>query len=374
MLPVGAVLIVAAATAAPTWRARARIAAIASLMTAVLALPYVAGLSLQRGHLTTSETGTYNYAIHVQGVTYQHWQGETPGAGRPLHPTLKLLDSPRVFGFDGPLPGTYPYWTDPSYWYEGVQKHVDWPRQMKAVFKQLYYTAGLTYANNTSFLAALFMLFFVALGSPGALRHAARFSIVVGPALIGLLPYLIVHWEKRYLGGFLCIFFVSAIAAAKVPMTPLGRRLYGAVASFAALMFIAPFGPSGTLQMLRVHDAVLQESPPASNQYWQVTEALRRAGFGPGTKVATTDHALMESVMWARVARMKIIAEVYYRADRPETRASNFWNASSADQDRVLDAFRRSGARLAVSSETPKGARASEWKQLASSEFYYRPL
>jgi hypothetical protein len=374
MLPLGLVLIAAAASAAVGWRGRVRIASAALLTTALLSLPYIVGLSVQRGRFTTNETGTYNYAIAVQGVTYQHWQGETPGAGRPLHPTRKLLDSPAVFEFDGPLPGTYPYWYDPSYWYDGVQRRIVWRSQLQMSAWTFSRTAGLLFGNNASFLAGIVILFLIGARSPGQFSHARRFWIVIIPALAGLLAYLIVHWETRYLGGFLCVLLTSATAAAKLPATRVSRQIYGAVAGLTALMFVAPFGPSTTLAGLGVYRAMIGERPHDENHYWEVAQALQRAGFGPGTKVATTDHALMESVMWARVARMKIIAEVYYRADRPETLRNDFWAASGADQERVLDVFRRTGARLAVTSELPKGEGARGWKRLAGSRFYYMPL
>ena len=37
-----------------------------------------------------------------------------------MHPTRQIMTHPPVFEFDGPVPGTYPPWTDPSYWNEGV--------------------------------------------------------------------------------------------------------------------------------------------------------------------------------------------------------------------------------------------------------------
>jgi hypothetical protein len=367
MLPIGVLLVVAAAAGGPTKRAKWRIAAVAGLSVCCIAAPQVATLSVQRGHFTTNETGPFNYAVHVQGVTYRHWQGETEGAGRPLHPTRKLLDSPAVFEFDGPLPGTYPFWFDTSYWYEGVVTHFDLRRVLAASSTNARSVAQQFFSINCAPLAAIVMLYGVAIWRRASLAPSLRFWIVILPALVALLPYATIHFEPRYVGAFLCAILVAVIAGAPV-FEPWVANLYVASAILVGVMFVAPFGPSGTLgPLLR---------PPANrnNTFWTAAKALSDAGYGPGTKIAALEYANMGTVMAARLGRERIVAEVYYRPDRPETERNLFWNASLDDQRRALAALQSAGAKVVVTGDRPRGPTADEWIPLGDAPYSYHPL
>src|SRR5207244_11393935 len=65
------------------------------------------------------------------------WQGGTPGYGKPRHPTRLIYPTPPVYEFAGPIGGTYPMWTDPSYWYTGVRARFNWHQQGHTVLKNL---------------------------------------------------------------------------------------------------------------------------------------------------------------------------------------------------------------------------------------------
>jgi len=372
-VPVGGLLILSAAMGAGGALACLRIGLIASLTACLLAAPQVIALSSQRGRLTASETGRFNYAVHVQGVTYRHWQGETPGAGRPVHPTRKLLDAPAVFEFDGPLPGTYPFWFDPSYWYEGLMARADWRRQAGAIATNGPAVLYHLFSINCAPLCLLILLHGIAIRYRGALASAAKSWIVMVPAAAGVVPYVLVHYESRYVAGFLCVLLTAGIASARVPTNMLSAQLYSAAAALIVAMFAMPF-PTSPVKELGVYRALRGAMPDRQNTNWSVAAALHEAGYGPGTKVATIEYANMSSVLWARLARMKVIAEVYYRPDRPETHPNLFWRAPAEARRRVLDALRSAGARVAVTAETPRGWGAGHWRRLADSQYHYIAL
>ncbi len=374
MLPIGALLIAAAASAGAGARGKLSLLLRAGLAAALLAAPQIAALSLQRGHFTTNETGRFNYAVHVQGVTYRHWQGEDEGAGRPLHPTRRLLADPAVFEFDGPLPGTYPFWFDPSYWYEGVQARISWRKQAQAIASNARGVLGLLFAVNGAPLAVFVLLLALSLRASGAFRSAAGFWVVLLPAAVALGPYVLVHYETRYLAGYLCVLMTAAIASVRLPAASDGKQLYRACAILVGAMYLVPFGPSGPASQLGLYQTLAYGLPKLTNTYWNVADALARAGAGPGSKVATLEYANMSSVLWARLARVKIVAEVYYRPDRAETNRNLFWTAPPEKQAQALEALRRAGAGLVVTAETPRGAGAERWTRLADSQYYYLSL
>jgi hypothetical protein len=369
MLPVGALLVVCAAVAGDhPWTSGRRVAVIAMLTAGCLAAPQVAGLSIQRGHFTTNGTGAFNYAIHVQGVTYRHWQGETAGAGRPLHPTRQLLDSPAVFEFDGPLPGTYPAWFDPSYWYEGVVTHVEIRHQLAALEMNGKGLAELLFAFNGAPFEAIIILYAIALRRGGRLRSCVPFWILFVPSLLALGPYTLVHYENRYVGGFVCVLLVTAIACVPLPRRSL-VDLYFGTAILLVTMFFMPWSPTGPWSELR-----RGPSRAANNVYWNVASALNGAGYGPGTKIATLEYGNWESVLVARLARVKVIAEVYYHLDLPETDRNHFWNASPDEQERALQVLRDAGAKAVLTGETPKGPTAERWVSLGDGGYSYLAL
>jgi hypothetical protein len=368
MLPVGVVLIVCAAAAGDLRLSGRRVVVIAMLTAGCIAAPQVAGLSIQRSHFTTNATGAFNYAVHVQGVTYRHWQGETAGAGRPLHPTRQLLDSPAVFEFDGPLPGTYPFWFDPSYWYEGVVNHVEIQHQLAALATNGKPLVQLLFAFNGAPFEAIVILYAIALRRGGRLRSCAPFWILFVPSLLALGPYTLVHYENRYVGGFVCVLLVTAIACVPIPRRSLVDLYFGAAALLVTLFFV-PWSPTGPGSELR-----RGPSRAANNMFWNVASALNGAGYGPGTKIATLEYANMGSVMVARLARVKVIAEVYYRPDRSETDRNHFWNASLDEQERALQVLRNAGAKAVVTAETPIGPTAQRWVSLGDGGYSYLAL
>jgi 4-amino-4-deoxy-L-arabinose transferase-like glycosyltransferase len=382
-LPVGALLIAAAAIAGPDLRSKLRVGGLAALVAGLLALPYVAALSIQRGRLTFTQTGQYNYAVHVNGVADRHWQGETPGAGQPVHPTRQLLHSPAVFEFATPLPGTYPYWFDPSYWYEGVETPFDWTHQKRATLGNAEAFVGLAFAINCAPLSLLILLQSLALRRKGAVRRTIKYWIVLLPAAVALVPYVLIHWETRYLAGSLCVLMVTAIASARLPALPQTRQVYAAAAVLVVVLFFLPGGPSSTASTLGFWQAVRHSWPQSENVYWRAASALHEAGYPEGTKVATIEFGDMTHVLWARLARVQIVAEVYYRPEgqldhypreNQEPVLSLFWDSPLGARQRALLALKSAGARVVVTTGTPRGPGAEQWRQLDQSGYYYAGL
>ena len=62
------------------------------------------------------------------GTLGQKWKAK--------HPPRILLEKPLTLEFASPIPGTYPFWYDPSYWYARSKPHFDIRQQLEVLPKQ----------------------------------------------------------------------------------------------------------------------------------------------------------------------------------------------------------------------------------------------
>ena len=85
-----AVLLIAAFSLYRRYR-RAVFVVISIIVAGIFALPYAAGLSWSLGRFTLGESGSLNYAWHVNRLSLMHWQGGPAQFGKPVHPTTQLL-------------------------------------------------------------------------------------------------------------------------------------------------------------------------------------------------------------------------------------------------------------------------------------------
>jgi len=100
---------------------------------------------------------------------------------------------------------------------------------------------------------------------------------------------------------------------------------------------------------LATGSGLIAAQPPKVDD-WAVASALRHLGIGPGTQVASVEYSNHANVKWARLARARIVAEVYTDAFAPR---GYFWKLSADSQASALHAFREAGAQFAVASDLP---------------------
>jgi len=95
-------------TVSNRWKAAARVL-VSCIVFVMVAGPFVAMISLNKGHLTIGDNSKINYAWGLNRTApFFHWQGGVPAGGTPLHPTRKLLSAPAFYEFGEPIGGTYP--------------------------------------------------------------------------------------------------------------------------------------------------------------------------------------------------------------------------------------------------------------------------
>jgi len=336
-----------------------RRALVAALVFCLLSAPLIAGVSKAAGHLTFGDTGKLNYAWYVNGVAFRCWQGGPVQAGQPEHPPRIALDSPRVYEFGGVFPNvTYPIWYDSSYWYQGLRTWID-PRLLATEMRSnLKGFVKLVALQAGGFLLGWGICFLLYRNKLGVLQDLALTWPAWLASIGAILLYSAVHIEPRHIAAFATVLLLTAYSAIHV----LDKRIVGGVAA-TALLWALLFSSNTTA---RASTYVPWYSTP-TNDSWQVAASLQELGLYPEDKVASVCYSNRANVIWARLARVHIVAETDWNVD--------FWRLSDADQGRVLGALAHTGALIAVSDEPPPNpARAVGWLQVGNSRYYAHSL
>lgn len=346
MLPVGLVFLLSAMVGRPSEiRWRGLLAALASFALAIAV--FIVPLSRSRGRPTFGEAGRLNFAWHVNHVAKAYWQGGPEGNGTPVHSYRLLVSSPPTWAF-GVVFGeaTYAPWYDPSYWYEGVRLRLA-PREVlarvRAVGPRL---RGVALGLHGGVLGIVLVA--LLLGKRGRWGRVVRLSPLLLPGLAILGFYTAIRFEARYLAPFLAPALLALVCAARSSGAPERR---GVMTGLVLVVWAA----------LTVHVAgVFRPAPSATDRFGDIAESLRRLGVRPGDRAAVLEFGSDDHSPWARLARVRIVAEVASSDEHPNERA--FWTAPAEARGQVLDAFRREGLRLVVSREAP--VEEPGWKSL----------
>jgi hypothetical protein len=349
-------------------RAAGRLA-IAALLFVLIAGPYVLALSRVKGRLTFGDAGRLNYAWLVNDVPIRHWQG-SPEDGVPLHPTRQIFDEPATYEFGGPIGGTYRAVYDPSYWYEGLKTRFSLRKQLVALWQNVNMIGSYFLRLNGAVFLSVVVLALVSGRRADLLRDVRAYWFVLIPSLFGLSMYALVNGAGRYIGPFVAISALVPLLAIPLPNSDQSRRLMAGVAISIFLMLLSPIGPSAIPKYFGSvwRDEEVEASP------WQIAAELRKVGLHPGDEIALTSYGKYQ-MEWARLARLAIVAEVYYSPTISSLRKNDFWRASPAIQGQILAAFARVGAKAAVSDVKPRwpGAGAGStggWQPLGATGLY----
>jgi len=365
MFPVSLLCLAVAAIVTPKKRV---LVLLAAGIFAALALPFIVGLSAQRGHLTFGESGRYNYAVHVNHVVRSHWQGDEEN-GTPIHATRQLVAQPATFEFAAPVPGTYPAWTDTSYWYEGIHPRFNTARGMRHFLELLKTELLFFFELHGSLIAALFLLFYCGGRKRAVLNDIAAYWFLLMPAMGALLLYALIHIEPRYLAPFIATALLCLFFSVRLPRPAGSGRLFAGAAILLFAMFICPI-ESSSLHVREFVRDVLGHSRPDPNSFQAVAQEMRRLGLAPGDRIASLEYSLYGASTWARLDRAQIVAEVYFWPTLDESSGNNFWQFDTAAQNRVIDAIRKTGARVIVSQTVPGSAKTLDWQRVGDTQWY----
>jgi len=346
----------------PCW---ARGMAVAGVVFLCASAPLIFLLSHQKGRFTFGDSGKVNYAWYVSPRTFwRNWQGEVPGSGIPVHPTRQLLRHPPLFEFDGPVAGTYPPWTDPSYWNEGLHWHFKLKPQMQVLAGTVPSAARLLLRARPELVAGVIAL--ALLGGPLWLTGWRELWPFLAMSVAGIGIYLPLVENDRYLGGSALVLFLTVIAAVRLRPEVQKSGSYVAIAVF---LVMALGTADYTVRVALNHMAIPGTGPDSAWRDVVAAGQLRRMGAQPGDKIAIIADGT--GAFWARLGKLRIVAEIM----DANHGSKEFWDAPEEVRQQAYEAFARSHAKLVVTvcPPWPPGT-LTDWERIAQTPYCVRSL
>jgi hypothetical protein len=369
----------------------ARITAAALLVLvcfSIIAGPYIAALSKQKGRFDFGDSGNLNYVWFVAGTEKMHlqqYQTALFGASdvHLKHPEKQLLNDPPTFSYKELPYGTYPDWFDASFFNERIKAHMN-PRLQIIVIGQCILRILRYMANHPEAYALLLLLLLLGARLYPAWRPSANAFWLV-PFLLGiatLCVYGIVNVEDRYLSAAFLALLLPLFAAMRIsPATenPAVQNIATRTAASAAIVLFALLAIGESARIvgeLRRH-LVFALSPTGwyDHDIFPAAHALNDLGVGPGDTVAcigtiacTYDH------YGARLAGVRILTEIY----EPNPPLYPYL-AATPNREQAYGVARREGAKVLVGYFDPglmTGASpvSAGWRELGQTHFYALPL
>ncbi|HXJ05757.1 MAG TPA: hypothetical protein VNH65_11690 [Candidatus Acidoferrum sp.] len=316
--------------------------------------PFMFALSKSKGHFTFGDAGKINYAEFVNGVPfYIHWQGGPAGAGTPVHPTRKILETPPVYEFATPLGGSYPPSTDQSYWYEGVRAHVEFRGQLNVLRHALdaYFELSIQLGG---LFAALMMLHSVA-PSGTFIRNLLRRYFLWIPSLAAMGLYSLVHVEPRFVSAFVVLLWAALFSALWVPCSGSAKSILRPAVAVMIILLGSQIVWAAGHDFLRLLSR--REFPSL-----EIAQSMAREGIRPGDRVACIGDSPGDHY-WAHLAGVTIVAEV------PAEGLPSFLASGTDLRAQTLSALSGTGAKAIIAKDLPASILRDGWKQLGNTNY-----
>ena len=295
--------------------------------------------------MTIGDNGLLNHAWLANPGSYiipnRHWQGGPPGYGVPLHPSRVLWTWPPVYEFARPIRGTFPPWTDPSYWYEGLRYHVDSAAEWRTAKHNVLFYIGMF---GGWLLTGCVAVLLVAGDLRSTAAAVARHMRYLAPAVMGLVIYGLANDllpqdqptpqpPSRYVAVYVVLLVL--FLAASIRFRPRARRSRARFALAFALgaVSVGAVTTIGADQRAGLGKAAVAAEP------WRLAEDLRNEGVAATMRVAIIGSPSRHD-LWARLARVRIVAEVPNEA--------SFWAQPAAAQQDILQALANAGVSVVV--------------------------
>lgn len=338
---------------------------LASSVFLLLSLPFILLISERKGKFTIGEAGTVTYLRYVNGLPFPHWQGDPQRGIILTHPSRVVHQSPAVYEFDGPIGGTYPISTDPSYWYDGVEPRFDIGSLLARLFASALVFAELFLHQQGIFVACILAMYMMRQREKHTLRETLRRWALVIPALIAFVIYSMVLVEGRYVGAFILLFWADILGNIRIPKES-GNGLWlgvlSSIAAFGLLASVVLFNLDGFTRFNPSSQSSLSAAAAPAAKPLAVARTLQELGVRQGDKVGVIGYAY--DSFWARLARVRIIAELL------EVDADEFWRGDEPVRQSVLEAFASTGVHAVVAEYVPDYAGLHDWHQVENSNYY----
>jgi hypothetical protein len=330
----------------------------ALLLFLIIATPYVTALSRSKHRFTFSDTSTISYAEYINRMPlFVSWRGEDPGGGIPVHPARRLLADPPLFEFATPVPGSYPPWYDPSYWYEGLRARFSFKGELWAIFRGANEYLKM-FSRSGALWCALVILIWVTRDGGGLDRADRPWWPVLLPGVAALVIYSLVHAETRFVSGVGLVLIVWALSRVQVRTAAAPNNLrWAKMAVFLAPAIAVAWSLTTDLKRL---------THPEPFVAWEAAQALHAAGIPLGAKVGYIGVGLI--TQWPHLAGVQIIAEI------PDPGWSRLVAFDPETRQDVLQKFADAGATAIVTGRAEVARSDPGWQPLGNTGLFVRML
>ncbi len=300
--------------------------------------PHIFLLSRQAHHFSFGDSGRLNYAWLVleEVPAHQGWTQYTPQTGTPVHPLRVLRVDPTVLEFDHTVPGTYPLWYNPAYFYDGLRTHFDMRKQRIALLhsaQSFFVSLG---KKQLLLLAGFIALCVFTIWRRAPLDLSRSWLVLWSLSAFGM--YALVGIEPRYIASFIALFWIALYEAVSPDTLPSLRLPRLAILSAAVTCILI----SESLFLWSAVSNSLHDSS-AANQIAIATE-LSRMGLRKGDEIATVGEGT--DAYYARLAQLQVVETIAFRGK--ENDLAEFWALSDENFATLKDELRRTGARAIV--------------------------
>lgn len=357
MLPLGIVFLGVAFLAVHNIKRAIPRALVAFALLLLIAGPHITLISRQKGKFTFGESKTLTYAWFVNGVRRPvHWQGGPPGSGTPVHPTRQIFDSPEVFGFGTPIGGTYPAWYDPTYWYEGLKPHFSLRGHLSCLTLSAKTYFDIFARMHCSLIVAFLVLCFVGCRRRLWVKDIAANWVLLLPAIAALGMYSLIFVRGRYIGAFIVIIWAGLLSSVRLVDSSASRRLVTGVCGAVLVVIAIALAFPAALWAGRVVRDIPKIRYKSDHVHWRIANALHEMGVEEGDKVAFIGWSF--NAYWARVARVRIVAEI------PVDGVLPFLAADAATKAKVMEALAGIGAKAVLTDRMPEPLTPQGWTRI----------
>lgn len=350
--PFSLIFFLAAGFSAGTLKRAVPRVTVAVVVMLVVCAPLLAALSGRLGRFTYGELGRLAYGVWIS----------PSGVGEPIHPEI-INRNPKVALYRYDVPCTRPSGFDICYWYEGFKPDIDMTAHLKIIVGNV-----LSVFTQVPWLALILLWFGLQwrTGSAraGSLLPPSPFLLLAVISLAGLGFYCLIHVEPRYVGPYLFLGFLALVMCLRLPEDDSkARHKTWIQAGLLIGFFLVLVAHSVVDQSLRgLHSTT--DKPSYRESFMDQTalkDFLRNKGIAQGDYAALVGNL---PVYWARMARLKILAEV------PDP--MEFFSATGQQRKTALAKLKNQGVKVVVGMGPRFADLATEgWRKVPGTRSYF---
>jgi len=333
----------------------------AATVFVVVIVPFGVMLSSATGRWTLGEVGKWNYKIKTGEVRDRYF------SGGPRPPSLGVLSPEhrlKEYGLLGQ--STYPRHYDPIAVHPVDPLVFEWRVQWALLRNTVKDLVGYLSRREILFFAGAAGGVLLLAGVPLSVQLAgiARQGVLWFPGAVVVGLYLLVFIEPRFLGGYFESFWLGIYSGIAVGTRP-SLRQRAVTVLLAGMAFVWMAMAVRSLPFVRsVAEFVREGDRPGDHPHGQIALRVRELGFRPGDRIGYIGDT--PRAFWIKIAGLKVVADVWYWGDLDPVEAESY-----LDNEKIMDVFRRQGAKLIATNLKPGSTAPSpKWERLGDSQYY----